>query len=49
MSCTKSLHKHGCKGTNNFVKACYPPLKNVKGWKIVSDEKISTMNFAFLA
>ena len=37
-----------CKGTNNFVKACYPPLNNVKKKKIVSDEKISTMNFGLL-
>ena len=25
-----------CKGTNNFVKACYPPLNNVKGEKAVT-------------
>ncbi len=36
------------KGTNNFVNACYPPLNNVNKKKIVSDEKISTMNFGLL-
>ncbi len=26
----KVIAQTRCKGTNNFVKACYPPLNNVK-------------------